>query len=284
MKLAHLLLVHTNPSQVERLVKRLMYTETDIYIHLVKKSNRKEFIRLESIPNVFFITRRIKVIWGNYSMVEATLQSMKQILDAPQVYSHINLLSGQDYPLKNAGEIQKFFFSNTGKTFMKSLSIYDNWTEAVLRLKTYHFDNSYPFKYKIQFLLNKILPKKQLPNNLNAYGLSQWFTITPEHAQYVIDYLTEHKSVKRFFAMTWGADELVFQTVLLNSRWKDNIVNDYLRHINFPKGKASPRIFTMKDSEELRISNRFYARKFDTVIDSNILDYLDACIDKLEKT
>jgi hypothetical protein len=104
--------------------------------------------------------------------------------------------------------------------------------------------------------------------------------MAPEHARYVIDYLKENKSVERFFEMTWGADELVFQTILLNSIWKDSVVNDYLRYIKFPKGAPRPRVFTMVDAEDIMISDRLYARKFDTEIDKNVMDYIDARIDK----
>ena len=37
MRLAHLILVHSNPLQTERLVKRLLFDKTDVYIHLDKK-------------------------------------------------------------------------------------------------------------------------------------------------------------------------------------------------------------------------------------------------------
>lgn len=282
MRLAHLILAHNRPLQLERLVKRLIYPETDIYIHLDKKSDLTKFVHLESLPNVFFISKRTKVTWGDYSMVTATLESMEQILNTPHQYCHINLLSGQDYPLKGAAEIQRFLFSNSGKTFMKSFSIYEDWKEAIERLTKYHFgEYNYPFKYKIQGVLNKILPHKKLPNNLNAYGLSQWVTIAPEHARYVINYLKENRAVERFFKMTWGADELVFQTILLNSIWKDHIVNEYLRYIKFPKGGSRPIVFTMEDAEDLMVSERFYARKFDIDIDRDVLDYIDAAIDRV---
>ena len=35
--------------------------------------------------------------------------------------------------------------------------------------------------------------------------------------------------------MTWGVDELVFQTVLLNSPLKDKVINNHLRYIKFKK-------------------------------------------------
>lgn len=280
MRLAHLILAHINPLQLERLIRRLICSETDIYIHLDKKSDLEEFVHLESLTNVFFISKRTKVTWGEYTMVKATLDGMEQILSSQNEYSHINLLSGQDYPLKGADEIQRFLFSNPGKTFMKSFSVYEHWTEAIARLTKYHFSEyNYPLKYKIQGVLNRILPKKKLPNNLKAHGLSQWFTIAPAHARYVINYLKENRSVERFFKMTWGPDEFVFQTILLNSVWKDDIINEYLRYIKFPKGESRPVVFTMANAKDIMTSGRFYARKFDVDIDKDVLDYIDADID-----
>jgi len=100
-------------------------------------------------------------------------------------------------------------------------------------------------------------------------------TLTPVCAAYVIDYLNKNPAVKRFFKMTWGVDELVFQTVLLNSDLKSGIVNNHLRYIKFEKGGSSPKTLTMDDAQVLVDSNQFFARKFSTDVDSDILDYLD---------
>lgn len=75
MRLAHLILAHNNPLQLERLVKRLSTNRADVFMHLDKKSNLSEFKHLSSLPNVFFIANRTSIGWGNYSMVDATLKS-----------------------------------------------------------------------------------------------------------------------------------------------------------------------------------------------------------------
>jgi Core-2/I-Branching enzyme len=276
MRLAHLVLAHNNPTQLERLVKRLIYHNTDIYIHLDAKADIKEFIHLQTLENVFFISNRTQVTWADFSMMAATLTSFEEILKTGKNYSHINLLSGHDYPLKRAADIQAFLFKNPDKTFMRYRSIYDEWSETLSRFTKYHLgDYKFPFRFRLQWLMNKLLPAKKLPNGLKPYGFSQWLTITPVCARYVIDYLKENPKVKRFFKLTWGSDELVFQTILLNSNLKDTIVNDHLRYIKFADRGYSPKILTMEDSEILVTSNRFYARKFDPGIDSKILDHLD---------
>jgi Core-2/I-Branching enzyme len=279
MRLSHLIIAHTNPSQLKRLINAISNPNADIYIHLDKKTNLNEFSHLSLIPNVFFIKKRCKVTWGAYSMVEATLSSMQQILDTKISYSHINLLSGQDYPVKNAKDITDFFIRNQGVSYMKYRFINEQWTEALPRLNKYDFSNyNFPFKYKLEFIINKIFPKKTLPEGLKPYGLSQWLSIVPIHAKYVIDYLKINKKVRKFFFYTWGADEFVFQTILLNSVHKNYIVNDYFRFIRFQKGAYRPDILNLVDYEEMMKSGNFFARKFDEKIDVEILNYLDKAI------
>ncbi|ANH80019.1 hypothetical protein A8C56_02620 [Niabella ginsenosidivorans] len=279
MKLAHLILVHSNPVQTEKLIKRLYHPDADIYIHLDAKAPIDEFQYLTE-NQVTFIRTRVSIKWGDYSMVKATLRSFEEILASGVEYSHINLLSGQDYPLKSAQEIQKFLFANQGKTFMRSLAIPEEWDEPVGRLEKYNLgDLKFPGKYIVQDIINKILPKRKLPNHLKAYGRSQWFTITPECALYTIKYLKENSNVRRFFKRTWAADELIFQTILFNSELKHTIVNDHLRYIKFRKGDSRPKTLTVEDKNALLSSGKFYARKFDILKDSAILYLLDKIID-----
>lgn len=281
MRLAYLILAHGNKSQLERLAKSLVYPNTDIYIHLDAKLDISEFADLASIEGVSFIKKRTYIRWGDYSMVAATLTGFEEILNSGSNYSHINLLSGQDYPLKSAATIQKFLFENKDKSFIRYRSILDDWQQTKLRLAKYSLgDYNFPFRFKIQGLLNKFLPDKKMPLGLKPYGFSQWITITPACAAYTLNYLKAHKSVRRFFKLTWAVDEIVFQTILMNSPLKDSIVNDHLRYIKFKNASSRPNTLTLADAKLLVDSNKFFARKFDLQVDSAILDYLDAAAEK----
>ena len=276
MRLAHLILANNNPTQLERLVKRLITDESDIYIHLDIKTEITPFKYLANLKNVFFIKHRTDIEWGLYNMVEAELRSFHQIIQTHIHYSHINLISGQDYPLKDAHEIQAFLFAYTGKSFMRFKSIFEEWPESIRRLTKYNLgDYRFPLHYKIQGILNKIMPDRKIPKKMKPYGFSQWMTITPAAAEFVVEYLKKNKKVNRFFKMTFCADELVFQTLLLNSHLKDTIVNNHLRLIKFQPGEYRPRILTIADANLLETSGKFFARKFSIEKDAEILDYLD---------
>jgi len=280
MKIAHLILAHKDPRLVERLVKKLQHKDADIYIQLDAKADLNDFIYIENTPNTYFVEKRVKTVWGNYSIIEATLVGFEFIFNSNRNYTHINLLSGQDYPLKPIEEIHQFLFANSDKTFMRLLSINDNeWNQGRERLIKYSFgDYHYFYKYKLQYLANTILPKRKVPLKLRPYGGSQWITITPECAIYAMNYLKNHPKAKRYFRRTWAIDEIFFQTILMNSPLRNKLINDNLRFIE-QEGNTRPTVFTVNDAGRLNSSGKFFARKFDYDVDTRILDYLDTIID-----
>jgi hypothetical protein len=276
MKLAHLILAHAMHPQLQRLVKRLQHPDAHIYIHIDKKADTGQFNHLLTIPGVFFIENRVLVTWGDYNMVQATLNSFQEILATAENYSHINLLSSQDYPLKPTQDIHSFLFANTDKTFIRWFAIPQQWDEPLSRLTKYSFgDYDFPAKHRLQALANTLLPARKMPKSLQAYGRSQWFTITPACALYVINYLNENKNVQRFFRMTWAPDELVFQTILVNSPLKNSLVNNHLRYIKFTPAASRPKTLTIDDAYILKTTDKLFARKFDLTQHEDILNYLD---------
>jgi hypothetical protein len=276
MKLAHLILVHNQPAQLERLIKRLAHPDADIYIHLDKKTQMQQFEHLQQLSNVFFVQDRVKVYWGSYNIVQATLNGFKEILQSGKIYQYVNLLSGQDYPLTSAANIHNYLDVNDGKAFMNYLLFDPEWTEALPRIHEYHLNNlQIKGRYIIQKLINKILPKRTLPNGLIPVGRSQWFTISAGHVKYILDYWENNPQLRRFIKLTWAPDEFIFQTILYNSIYKGQMVNNDLRHIDWSEGGVSPKTLTMADAETLLSSGKLFARKFDQAKDSTILDLLD---------
>lgn len=280
MRLAHLILVHNNPQQLERLILRLSSKSSDVYIHIDKKAESKFFKHLMSLPNVYFIKKTISVGWGDYSMVQATVNSMQEIITTNKDYSHINLLSAQDYPLKRLTIIENYLFQNNNKSFIEYKSIDEDWLEGKNRFTSY-FIRGIEFwgRWRLEHLLNYILPIRKIPNNLKPYGYSQWITITPTCAEYVINYLKQYPKVRRFFKMSFGADETLIHTILLNSEHKNSIVNDNLRYIEFNRKEDHPKVLTINDADKLMESGKFFARKFSKAIDFQVLDYIDNKID-----
>ena len=79
--------------------------------------------------------------------------------------------------------------------------------------------------------------------------------------------------LKNFTNMPLQPGEMFFQTILLNSQFKNKIVNDNKRYVEFIG--SHPRVLTIKDFDTLKHGSYFFARKFDPKVDSQIIDAID---------
>jgi len=277
MKIAHLILAHANPSQIKRLVQHLKYNGAHIYIHIDAKIEITPFVQeMKSFDQVFFIKNRTKIKWGGYTMIDATIQSFREILDSGNQYDYIQLMSGQDYPIRPLSEFHKFLEHNPGKAFMHYLSVFGEWHEAITRVTEYHLVNfDFPGKYTVEKIINKILPDRKMPLNYTPVGRSQWFTASSDCIKYLVTYLEKSGAIRRFFKLSWAPDEMIFQTILYNSPLKDKMVNDNLLYLDWSAGQPNPKVLTIDDKDAILNSGKFFGRKFVAAKDEKILDFLD---------
>jgi len=280
MRIAHIIITHKNPAQLERLIHKMQHPDFDFYIHLDKKVEIKIFEYLKRIKGVNLIENRIICNWGGHSTLQAMLNSLKEVLENDIFYDFYNLLSGQDYPLKSNDEIYTFFLENREKSFLFFETASDSkwWEGAVKRFQKYHLtDYDFPGKFFLEAIMNKVLPKRRFPMKMELYGghKSSWWTLNNEAASYLVDFFKLDRHLDKFLKYCWGTDEFVIPTVLFNSPLKDNIVNNNLRYIDFLEGKASPKILEPDDITKMVNSNMLFARKFDIEVNTDVLDQLD---------
>jgi hypothetical protein len=74
-------------------------------------------------------------------------------------------------------------------------------------------------------------------------------------------------SGQEFWRWTCCPEENFFQTLIMNSRFRDWVIADNKREIVWP----GPKTFTMADYAYLKASPKFFARKFDMDVDRSIL-------------
>ena len=272
MRIAHLILAHDAPEQLERLIKRLQHPKADFFIHIDLKTNINPFLALENLGQVHFIRPRVAIFKNGFSSAEAILNGFDYILQTHKQYDYFNILSGRDYPLKDVYEIHQFFKENPGKIFMESRAVDKQWKEGNANIKKYFFGYHPFFGSKLlAALASTFLPGRKLPKNLKAFGGSKWFTISSLHANIITDYLLDFNSVASYFKNTRCSNEFLFQTLMQNSDYTTDMVNDNLRYIDPSPNKT----LTIQAAEKLLQSGKLFARKFDSNTDSEILDYLD---------
>ncbi len=309
MELNYFILAHKNPAQVVRLIKKLHSEKTHFYIHIDKAVDvnlfKKEISFLSSIK---FVSdeNRVNMIWGNISIVKATIELLNMvILDKKNGYCV--LLSGQDYPLRNNKFISTFFEKNKNVNFISSEVItsqsFDN--KGLTRINHYNF---HPYKsstnnieippifsklfyrkrtvkqlyrllfsnqwYKIPILFyNRVVPKKII-----AYGGSQWWALPMESIELIHSFLMDNPDYIRYHEYTQVPDEIFFHSII-NSKISNTLIKPSITYVRWPKDETpSPVTFTIKDIEELKNSEGLFARKFDMLLDKQIMDKLDGLL------
>jgi Core-2/I-Branching enzyme len=276
MRTAHLILTYTDPGQTERMIKRLSHQNFDFYICVDKKYDIKPYLFLKGLDNVYFIENRLNVKWAGFSTVLATFECIREIVDSGIDYDFINFLSGQDYPIKSTTFINDFFTENIGKEFLSYRDIKNEWQEGLIRMEKYYLsDYNFPGKHRLENLINRMLPARKLPYGLHPYGKSMFWMLSPEAAWYVVDKVSNDKKLRHFFSLCWGSDEFVFQTMLLNSPYKDKVVNNNYRYIDWSAGGSRPKILSESDAEKMIKSDMLFARKFDMISSPRVLDMID---------
>jgi len=276
MKPAYLILTHAYPAHLQRMINRLAHDDAHFFVHIDLKSDPAPFIALCGGPNVHFIQQRVNIKWGGYSMVQATVNGFKEIVAAGIPFAHITLMSGQDYPIKSATDIHRFFVANEGRVFMHTLSVFNEWQEAISRLTEYHLVNQdFKGRYKVQKILNAVLPKRRFPASMVPVGRSQWFTMPLGAVIYILEYLDRQPWIIKYFKLSWAPDEIIFHTILYNSPFQSAMTGDNLCYVDWSEGKASPKVLVAEDEQKLLASDKLFARKFHPETSKDLLDLLD---------
>lgn len=288
MKHAYLILVHNNYTHLERLIKKINFEKNDIYIHLDKKSDISLLEKKIKHPNVFFIPDRYKVYWGGWSMVKATMSSLSYILNKGN-YSYIHLMSGSDYLIQSSSEVYNFFENSNNKQFLCYEKITKttpaDWTDSMDRIHFYFFNDlkeRFIRNPKVDRVVRVVLRRfnrtfiyRKFPDLYVPYCGSQWWSLTGDCVQYLCNHYIENDDFTNYFKYVHCPDEIYFQTILLNSEFKDRIVNNNMRYIDWSEKMANPKKLIISDYEAIVNSGSLFARKFNLEEDKEILDRLD---------
>lgn len=283
MKIVHLINAHKNLPQLERLVARLSHDNAVFFIHLDRKVADAEVAGVTAATaryNVHFVTERVAVGWGGFSQVEAILNGLREVLQSGIEFDYLNFLSGQDYPLQCNDSLLQFLEESRGSEFMEycELSRYGFGTE-LYRYEKYHLTEkilvSCTLRRWIERFLNRALPVRTAPLGYQVYAGSSWWTITAHCARYIRDFLERNSEYARFFATTRSADEMFFQTIVMNSPFREQVLNRNLHYLDWSEHGRSPKSLTGEDFLPMLASGRFFARKFDMETDATVLDMLD---------
>lgn len=244
----------------------------EFYIHIDKKS-KADLSRLYTIKNKSInIYRKYVVNWGGIFFMKVALFLVKKALENDS-NKYFHLISEQDFPIKPLHYFYDLAKENKNYLVFEKLpkKVWDG-NGGLDRIHYYHFNDFFNArKYgrgkllKLLIHLQKTLKiKRSYGEHLpQLYGGSMWWSLTREVLQYVIKESENNSFLKNRLNYTLLPDEIYFQTILVNSPYLKNIINDNLRYIDWTyRGGSRPAFLDMSDYNKLITSNKIFARKF----------------------
>lgn len=268
IRIAYFIMIHHKPDVFKTMFKKI-YTRDQFYLIHIDRKAKEEFTEdiqqyLIHFPNVY-ILESMNIVSGGFSMIQAELNAMEYLLNVTSEWDYFINLSGEDYPLKSQNIIRQFLTVNNGRNY---LFYYDQkfYRPDTLKRIQNHFT-------ELTHKISSLIYKRTFMEGVTPYIGGKWFIFTRE----TCSFLTNNKRVMDFedyYLHTLLPAESFFQTVLMNTVFKDIVVND-------DKRASIERIIFNKNSyhlsfiESLKKSNQLFIRKIDNDTSQSIVQYID---------
>jgi Core-2/I-Branching enzyme len=258
MKLLYVILAHDNANATIRLIEALY---EDGFMHQFVIHVDEKYPIVQSILIQYAIQRnqsdvhvvpdpyRVRVNWGGFSMVNATLQAIryafaldtyettypKQKVRRALMFHKLIHLSSSTYPIASNPEIRHV---------LSSYPLDANFLHIIMQ--PIH-PNQYVWHYFVECddAIHRIY---QLPHlrhevhNINLYTSSQWFIVSRQFAYYLAHYTEPGTMINQYIKYIEHvvvADETFFGTVLRHTKFCHQHHNQNFLHLQFDRWENS---------------------------------------------
>ncbi|MDF1718758.1 MAG: DUF5928 domain-containing protein [Antarcticimicrobium sp.] len=265
-KIAYILLCHKDPEAIVAQAERLTAAGDYISIHFDARAPLAHFRQIRDAladnPNVTFARPRIRCGWGEWSLVQATLNAVEAAVEAYPRATHFYMLSGDCMPVKSA-EYAHRFLDTQDRDFIESVDFFDsNWIKTGMkedRLIYRHFLNERKHKalfYASVNLQRRLGLKRAIPSDIRMQIGSQWWCLRRRTIEWILDFCRTRRDVMRFFRTTWIPDETFFQTLV--------------RHL-IPENEIESRTLTFLMFSDYGMPVTFYNDHYDLLLAQDYL-------------
>jgi len=190
-------------------------------------------------------------------------------------YSHIVLITGSCYPIKNIKAIHKYFESNPKKEHINFIDMRDSPEHYITLVNQkwfkdpiFEFKNSYLRKFDkgIRFLLNKLKLKNSWDEKIIPYMGHTWCALTMDCCKYVHEY-----------------HEHYIHTIVGNSPFKDNAVGTseykgrglYQYTSIYMIDNSLQKWYDLNDWDEIANSDKLFVRKINSKTGKDLVSKID---------
>lgn len=299
MQLLYAILTHDNPDATIRLIEALYETQQNhqFVVHVDAKYDKTQkalldFAATRNYVHVLSDQYRVRVNWGGFSMVNATLQTLKHAFAVPGQsnntvgplpFHKFVHLSSSSYPLASNPEIRHK---------LASYPLDANFLNVILQPVK---PTNYVWHYFVEcddalHRIYQLPPLSTASHGADLYTSSQWFILSRDFAWYLAESAPNSfvDQYLRYIEHVVVADETFFGTVLRHTEFCHHHHNTNFLHLQFDRWESelpatardprkcpmpdpdhcgrSPTIMTLDYVDILELSEDLFARKVCLVI------------------
>lgn len=314
IRMCYYMQTHAKPVQIARLVR------------LIREGSPNSTILIDhdaSVapldPAIFGSLQDVHVFngrggYGDWSHLDRYFAAVDWLDDQGAEFDWFQNLTGQDYPLRPIGDIEKMIADGGYDGYLQYAPAFPertppnaDWGAGPDYRPCQPFDARQRFEYAHRFfglptpakqrllrpfmIVNRVQPWFQVAlafsaagirrkstifsEDFVAYGGSFFCALTPACVRYARDFARENPAVVNFFRAALAPEESFLQTVLVNSG-KFRLTPEGTHYVDFTNSRYNhPKVLGVADLPALMASDAHWARKFDPDFDSKVLDILD---------
>lgn len=316
VQIAFLVLSHRQPAQLIRLLTTLRAQLPDAPIVVHHDCYREDLSEsaIEHIGNIYLLKASKPTAWGDFSIVDAYLRSLRWMIEHIQ-FDWVVMLSAQDYPIKPLSGLENYLTKKAADAVLSATPINSVPTATAKR----DLRRRYLYQYRparIDLSRRHVLRETRrklrratgrlvdaanavqpffklyrLPDGMpyrfgwrartTPFGRgpcwhgSMWFSLSLRTVEFILTYMGDHPDYIAYYRRTIIPDESVICTLLCNDP-RLRVDNRDVQYTRWTHpGTGHPDIFTSEDLPELIAVDEFFARKFDIDKDVEVLKKLD---------
>ncbi len=268
-KVAYLLLCHKHADRVLEQARVLTARGDYLAIHVDRNAGSGFFEAVRAgvadNPSVV-LAKRVKCGWGEWSLVEASLNMIEAAVTAFEDATHFLLMSGDCMPVKPAHVIHDYL-DGTNQDMIEHADFFkDDWIKTGMkedRLVYRHWFNERGQRglfYGSLAVQRKLGLVRKIPDGLRMRIGSQWWVLRRDTVEKIRAFLKKRRDVVRFFKTTWIPDETFFQTLVMHLVPREQVVPNPPTLLMF-SDYGMPVTFHADHFDMLKAQDALFARK-----------------------
>ncbi|NDV01826.1 DUF5928 domain-containing protein [Pseudoroseicyclus tamaricis] len=222
-QIAFLLLCHKDAAAIIQKARQLTAAGDVMAIHVDANAPKAVWEEVHGAlagnPAITFAPR-VRCGWGEWSLVQATLNAAEAALATFPEATHFYLLSGDCMAIKSAAWAHELLERDPAD-YIESFDFHESdWIKTGIkdeRLTVRHWFNERRQKwlfYRSIEAQRALGLTRRPPADLTIQIGSQWWCLRRATLEGVLAFLAERPDVTRFFRTTWIPDETFFQTLV----------------------------------------------------------------------